>query len=164
MAVYSVHLPSARPDATEAAFVRDGFSWPAFFFGPLWLLARRFWLAAALWCAAALILLSLIAAGALSGGAGFALALLLQIFLGLEAGRLIESRLWRQGFNLAEIVAAPRSRRGRNELLSPARPAGRGRAGAPGPRRRPSSAAGSSWPGAGARQLSGARSLKFRRL
>jgi hypothetical protein len=109
MAVYSVHLPSAGggAEAADAAFVREGFCWPAFFFGPFWLLARGLWLSAALWCAAILILLNLVAAGALSSGAGLALAFLLQIFLGLEANRLIENKLWRRGYNLAEIVAAP---------------------------------------------------------
>ena len=87
MAVYSVHLQGA--DAAGAAFVREGFSRPAFFLGPLWLLAQRLWLSAALWCAAVLILLTLLSAGVLSGGACLALLLLLQTYIGLEAGRLI---------------------------------------------------------------------------
>ncbi|MGO9675312.1 MAG: DUF2628 domain-containing protein [Methylocella sp.] len=110
MAVYSVHLPGApgqKPDAADAAFVREGFSGAAFFFGPFWLLARGLWLSAALWCVAILILLSVVAAGALSSDAALTLALLLQVFLGLEASRLIENKLWRKGYDLAEIVAAP---------------------------------------------------------
>ena len=68
MAVYSVHLPTpARPAKSPTppgrAFLREGFSWPAFFFGPFWLLARGFWLWAALWCAAVLVLLSLAVGG-----------------------------------------------------------------------------------------------------
>jgi Protein of unknown function (DUF2628) len=49
MAVYSVFEPPERGgDATEHAgefvFVRDGFSFPAFLFGPLWMLWHRLWL------------------------------------------------------------------------------------------------------------------------
>jgi hypothetical protein len=110
MAVYSVHLPGApgqKPNAAEAAFVREGFCWPAYVFGPFWLLARRLWLAAALWCFAFLIISSLAGAGLLSSTASLMLMVLMQIFIGFEANRLIERQLWRQGYDLAEIIAAP---------------------------------------------------------
>ena len=56
MAVYTVFEPpqrrgraAAQRAAAERAerfvFLRDGFSWGAFLFGPLWLLYRRLWLA-----------------------------------------------------------------------------------------------------------------------
>jgi len=50
MLVYSVHEPpNPLPDRLERAerlvFVKDGFSWGAFVFGPLWLIANRLWLA-----------------------------------------------------------------------------------------------------------------------
>jgi hypothetical protein len=109
MAVFSVHLPGARAaNAADAAFVREGFCRAAFLLGPFWLLAEALWLWAALWIAAVLGLLSLVAGGILSAGAGFMLTLLLQLLLGLEANRLIEGRLWRRGYDLAGIVAAPR--------------------------------------------------------
>ena len=43
MAIYAVFEPPVRDEedadyAERFAFVRDGFSWAAFFFGPLWML------------------------------------------------------------------------------------------------------------------------------
>ncbi len=43
MSVYTVHL---KPDS-EPVLVREGFSWLALLFGPLWLALHRAWLAAA---------------------------------------------------------------------------------------------------------------------
>jgi hypothetical protein len=134
MAVYSVHLPGApgqKPNASDAAFVREGFCWPAFVFGPFWLLGRRLWLSAALWFAAFFVLSGLAGAGLLSSGASLLLIGLMQIFIGVEAERLIEKQLWRQGYDLAEIIAAPHLeeaemafyRRLGAEAAAPARPA-----------------------------------------
>ena len=48
MAIYTVHLPVKARDAVDLAdntrFLRDGFSWGALVFGPLWLLRQRLWL------------------------------------------------------------------------------------------------------------------------
>jgi hypothetical protein len=50
MAVYTVHEPPPKrfeqtSDPERFAFVRDGFSFAAFMFGPLWMLSHRMWLA-----------------------------------------------------------------------------------------------------------------------
>jgi len=46
--IYTVHLPPARggrtPGIEDAAFVKDGFCWPALFFAVIWLIYRRMWL------------------------------------------------------------------------------------------------------------------------
>ncbi len=44
MAIYTVHEPAGQKAAEQAVFVRDKFSWPGFFFGPFWLLAKGMWL------------------------------------------------------------------------------------------------------------------------
>jgi hypothetical protein len=49
MAVYTVHEPPLKrgestPDPERFVFVRDGFSFAAFLFGPLWMLWHRMWL------------------------------------------------------------------------------------------------------------------------
>jgi hypothetical protein len=49
MSVYTVHAPppqaaEAAPDPERFVFVRDGFHFWAFVFGPLWLIAKRLWL------------------------------------------------------------------------------------------------------------------------
>jgi hypothetical protein len=50
MAIFTVHTPAAEPDASDKfVFLRDGFSIPAFVFGPLWLLWNRAFLAAGAW-------------------------------------------------------------------------------------------------------------------
>lgn len=44
MRVYSIHLRTAAltPDR-DALVIKEGFCWPAFFFGPLWALWHRMW-------------------------------------------------------------------------------------------------------------------------
>jgi len=48
MARYTVHVPARPPVRAEAlvraVFVRDGWSWGAFFYGPFWLFWHRHWL------------------------------------------------------------------------------------------------------------------------
>lgn len=49
MRVYTVHEPPNPPTglrdrAERLVFVREGFSWAAALFGPLWMLAHRMWL------------------------------------------------------------------------------------------------------------------------
>jgi hypothetical protein len=45
MAIWTVweHDRHGAERGDRAVFVRDGFSWLAFLFGPLWLIARRMW-------------------------------------------------------------------------------------------------------------------------
>jgi Protein of unknown function (DUF2628) len=107
MAFYSVHLRGVGPQSVaEAAFVRQAFSWKAFFFGPLWLLRHRLWAGLALWAAGYSILITASLA-VVSAGAGLFMALALQMLLGLEANRLREAKLATQGHRLIEIIAAP---------------------------------------------------------
>src|SRR3984957_9348499 len=93
MSVYTVHEPPRRAGTAAAnverfAFVRDGFSWWAFLFAPLWMLRHRMWLG---------VIGYVVIAGAievpvkLSGAPGFAasvIGLLLGLLVGLEAGTL----------------------------------------------------------------------------
>jgi len=107
MAFYSVHLRGDGPQSVaEAAFVRQAFSWKAFFFGPLWLLRHRLWAGLLLWAAGYLILIAA-SVTVVSAGAGLFIALALQMLLGLEANRLREAKLAQQGYRLVEILAAP---------------------------------------------------------
>jgi hypothetical protein len=82
--------------------VREGFSWGAFMFGPLWLLARGAWIAggltSCLWIATA-ILVPHQAAGAV--------ALVAHWALGLFGQDLQRWSLARAGYRLVHIVAAP---------------------------------------------------------
>jgi len=106
LALYSVHIQGdGPPSIAEAAFVRQAFSWKAFFLGPLWLLRHRLWAGFAVWAAACSILIA--ASLIVSASACLFIALALQILLGLEANRLREAKLARHGYRLVEIIAAP---------------------------------------------------------
>jgi hypothetical protein len=107
MSLYSVHIQGDGPQSVaEAAFVRQAFSWKAFFFGPLWLALHRLWAAFALWTAAYAILIAA-SLTVVSAGAGLFISFTLQMLLGLEANRLREAKLRRQGYRLVEIISAP---------------------------------------------------------
>ncbi|CAN0543627.1 unnamed protein product, partial [Laminaria digitata] len=46
MQVFSIHLrPAALTPDRDAVLVKEGFCWPAFFFGPFWALWHRMWFA-----------------------------------------------------------------------------------------------------------------------
>src|ERR1700722_16562957 len=110
MSVYTVHEPPLRAggaatDVERFAFVRDGFSWWAFLFAPLWMLRHRMWL----------VLLGYVAvAGAIeipvrmSGGPVLATSLigiLLGLLVGLEAGTLRRFTLGRRGWKNLGVVS-----------------------------------------------------------
>ena len=107
MALYSVHIQGDGPQSVaEAAFVRQAFSWKAFFFGPLWLLRHRLWAGLAVWASAYSILIAA-SLTFVSASACLFIALALQILLALEANRLREAKLAQHGYRLVEIIAAP---------------------------------------------------------
>lgn len=101
--VYTVHEqpePAAdRIDRAEAlVFVRDGFSWAALIFGPLWLIAQRAWLPLGLYFATSFI------AGALSQLVGappswtMLVGLAVNAVLGFEASSIKRWSLDRAGW------------------------------------------------------------------
>jgi hypothetical protein len=110
MSVYTVHEPPRRAGAAAAdverfAFVRDGFSWWAFLFAPLWMLRHRMWL---------VLLGYVVVAGAIeipvrmSGGPVLATSLigiLLGLLVGLEAGTLRRFTLNRRGWKNLGVVS-----------------------------------------------------------
>jgi hypothetical protein len=108
MAIYRVHLPVGAPDpagmAERAKFLREGFSWAAFLFGPLWLLARGLWRPLLLWCLGALIVGLAIFFGRLSGATGVWLYLLSALFFGIEGQGLAAAAMERAGFRFVDIA------------------------------------------------------------
>jgi Protein of unknown function (DUF2628) len=107
MAVYTVHEPPARagtaPEPERFVFVRDGFSFAALLFGPLWMLRHRMWLV-------------LLGYAVVVAGLGFVLHLrapaavasivwtLFALLLGFEAGTLRRFTLGRRGFQPMGVV------------------------------------------------------------
>ena len=93
MAVFTVHEPPLRPadampDPERALFVRDGFSFPAFLFGPLWMLWHRMWLVLAAYLVLAGALLAVLVAVRASPSAILAAGFLIALLVGLEASTL----------------------------------------------------------------------------
>jgi hypothetical protein len=110
MAIFAAHCaPDYRRsnEALERArLFRVGFVWPALFFGPLWLIARRLWRTLALWIVAVALIAMATTSGLLNPGAGFWLYLLIALYLGVE-GRAIEgAALTRRGRPLADVICA----------------------------------------------------------
>ena len=113
MPVYTVHEPPRKEGEREDdaiahssrfVFVRDGFHFWAFLLAPLWMLRHRMWLELIAW----LLLLAGITF-ALQGlgvaeSAGFAVALLLPLLVGMEASSLRRWKLSRRGFASLGVV------------------------------------------------------------
>jgi Protein of unknown function (DUF2628) len=108
MAVYTVHAPPSGGTRLEAAerfvLVRDRFSWPAFWFGPLWMLWHRLWLALIGYL---VVLVGLGEALRLTGGSSLASAVIVlavALLIGSEASSLRRFNLQRRGFRVCGVV------------------------------------------------------------
>lgn len=97
MRYFSVHAPDDEPDAGERyLFVKDGFSWPAFFVPILWILWHRLWLTLVWYIVFVLVVAW---TGRLMGdSAAVWVALLGNVLFALEANNLrrlaLEDRGW----------------------------------------------------------------------
>ena len=114
MAVYTVHQPPIKknetaPNPERFVFVRDGFSFWAFLFGPIWMLRHRMWLVLIAYIVvAAAIQIGMQRLGV--SGSGVALAsFLLAVLVGMEAGTLRRFTLGRRRFqSLGTVVGSDR--------------------------------------------------------
>jgi hypothetical protein len=108
MAIFTVHFPPAPEGAPPAAdrmvLLRDEFSWPAFIFGPFWLLWRRAWLAAGLWTLALLLVGFLGVKLNVSKGVMSYVGVAMAAILGFEGSRLIAWTLSRRGYAEADLA------------------------------------------------------------
>jgi hypothetical protein len=85
----------------EPVLVREGFAWGALIFGPLWLAARRAWIAAAISLAAYVLIAVLVpqpANGILAAG--------LAVILGLTGNDLRRWALENRGYLLVHVLSA----------------------------------------------------------
>jgi len=113
MPVYTVHEPPRKEDergddalahTARFVFVRDGFHFWAFLLAPLWMLRHRMWLE--------LIAYLLLIAGitfalqrlGVTGGAGFAVYVLVSLLVGMEASSLRRWKLSRRSFASVGVV------------------------------------------------------------
>jgi hypothetical protein len=103
MRIYTAHRRDAGPDLI---LVKEGFSWPAFFFSVLWALWHRMWLTALLIFAAEVALGALADRLALSPAAEFAVSLGILLFVGFEANDWRRRSLMRRGFDPGVPICA----------------------------------------------------------
>jgi hypothetical protein len=104
MPVYTVHEPPPRaadplPDPERIVFVRDGFYWWAFLLTPFWMARHRLWLVLALYLLVSLVIETALRVAGAGGTAITAVAILISLLAGLEAGSLwrftLNRRRWR---------------------------------------------------------------------
>ncbi|MCF8475602.1 MAG: DUF2628 domain-containing protein [Pseudolabrys sp.] len=111
MPTYTVHEPPPRKDESVAAperfvFVRDGFYFWAFVLAPLWLLARRLWLALLIYVVVIVAIgIGLKYAGGSSTVSGTA-EFLVALGLGFEASSIWRWTLARRGWKTLGFVVA----------------------------------------------------------
>jgi hypothetical protein len=128
--VYSVFEPPERgQDSAEHMerfmFVRDGFSFAAFLFGPIWFLWHRLWLALLGYVAVVAVL----AAGMQLVGTAYGIptlvGLLLALLIGFEASSLRRWTLTRRGWKDRGVVVGEDLESAERRFFSAWVPAGR---------------------------------------
>src|ERR1700686_1647823 len=110
MSVYTVHEPplragAAASDVERFAFVRDGFSWWAFLFAPLWMLRHRMWLALIGYVVVAGVIETPVRMSGAPALATSLIGILLGLLVGLEAGTLRRFTLNRRGWKNLGVVS-----------------------------------------------------------
>src|SRR3954453_19792345 len=93
MAVYTVHEPPPKrfeqtSDPERFAFVRDGFSFSAFLFGPLWMLWHRMWLVLLGYIGVSAALELIFSLLGTAAGPRLVASFLLALLVGMEAATL----------------------------------------------------------------------------
>jgi hypothetical protein len=110
MLTFTVHEPPNPPAdridrAERLAFVRDGFSWTAALFAPIWLLAHRLWWPLAAYVAAEVAIELIRQSGLLDAGWTTLAAIGMSLLIGLEAGTLHRWSLGRRGWTTLGSVS-----------------------------------------------------------
>jgi hypothetical protein len=122
MAIYACHSPALDRGAASAlegaTVLRLGFAPWGFVFGPIWLLAKRLWLALGTWILGAAVVGFAVASGLLRPEAAVILYWLAALFIGIDGRALQGWALARRGSPLADIVAAGTSESAEREFFA----------------------------------------------
>ena len=86
--------------------VKEGFCWPAFFFGVLWALAKGLWLVALLLVAVSVALALLIQWAGIDPVTGMAVWFAFALIIGFEGNDCRRRKLARRGLDVAGVIAA----------------------------------------------------------
>ena len=105
--IYTVHI---KPDLARAAenpiFVREGFSWKAFFFGFLWSFYHRLWLVSTALMAVSIVFLLASEHKWLDAGSLLILQIAFSFFVGFSANDWRRKVLCAHGYITYDIVAS----------------------------------------------------------
>jgi Protein of unknown function (DUF2628) len=110
MSVYTVHqspkwTADPLPDAERIEFVRDGFSFWAFLFPPLWMVWHRMWLVLPLYVVVGAALEAPLLALGATAVAASVVGLFTSLLVGLEASTLRRFTLRQRGWRNVGIVS-----------------------------------------------------------
>ncbi len=111
MKTFSVHcredvIASPTGLADGALFVKEGFSWPAFLFSPVWSLLKGLWLIAAIHSGFYVVIGLLLAVGIVSEDLFWLLLLAFNLLLGFEGNDLYRRKLARRALRERGVVVA----------------------------------------------------------
>ena len=106
MRVYTVHVrtPAERLDR-DIQLVKEGFSWPAFFFSALWALWSRLWWVAAIFLAIEILWMIAMEWLGLPVAIEAVMSIGLAAMIGFVANDLKRSTLFRRGYAEVGVVA-----------------------------------------------------------
>ena len=112
MQTYTVYEPPQPPEervkrAERMAFVRDGFSWMAVLFEPLWMLVDRMWLALFLYIFLMIALSAALFAADVSPQWLTVAIIAVHLAIGFEAGSLRRWKLERRRWRMMGAVVGP---------------------------------------------------------
>src|SRR4029079_7708243 len=97
MKIFTAHRPP-HISQEEAVFIKEGFSWPAFFFPVIWLVLKRLWLPLILYLLALALVFALAARLSLSLTFVFLAVLGINLLLGMEGNERRRRAMARRGF------------------------------------------------------------------
>jgi hypothetical protein len=104
--IYTVHASSWSPAHDgDAVFIREGFCWPAFLFGPLWALWFGMWRTAIVLFLVSILISGFVVVFGMTDPAELALTLGLQVFLGLWGNDWRRHVLARRGFAERGVIS-----------------------------------------------------------
>jgi hypothetical protein len=97
MKIFTAHRPP-QASQEEVVFIKEGFSWPAFFFPVIWLVVKRLWLPLILYLLVVALVFALAARLSLSDTFMLLAALALNLLLGMEGNERRRRAMARRGF------------------------------------------------------------------
>jgi hypothetical protein len=97
MKIFTAHRPP-QISQEEAVFIKEGFSWPAFFFPVIWLVLKRLWFSLIIYLLVLALIFALASRLSFSDTSVFILVLALNLLLGMEGNERRRRALARRGF------------------------------------------------------------------